>query len=127
MADWVTPQFWLSLALAAMGCTGLLLAGRGKWYGWAIGFLAQPVWAVYAIVSGGYGLILTSVLYAVVYWQNLMKWRKEVQQMSLTKHGRGEIIPEDDDLTKQSAKGWSKDDQEALAEENADADGGPKS
>jgi len=75
-----TPQFWLSLVLAAAGCSGLLLAGRGKAVGWLIGLLIQPVWAIYGVISGGYGLILTSLLYAVVYWRNLTKWKHEQRE-----------------------------------------------
>lgn len=68
--------FWLSLVLAAMGCAGLLLAGKGKWYGWGIGLAVQPVWATYAIVTKGYGLLLTCLMYGTVYSRNLLRWRR---------------------------------------------------
>lgn len=72
--------FWLSLVLAAFGCTGLILAGRGKWYGWGVGLAVQPVWATYAIVTKGYGLLLTCLMYGFVNGRNLWKWRKDQQQ-----------------------------------------------
>jgi len=115
-----TPQFWLSLVLAVAGCTGIILAGRGKVVGWVIGLAIQPVWAVFAIVSGGYGLLLTCLMYGTVYWINIVKWRKEVTAVGLTKHGHGEILPEPDETQKTA----SKDDGllEDLAKENEDAD-----
>lgn len=69
--------FWLSLLLAIVGCTGMILAGRGMWQGWMLGLCAQPIWAAFAIVSKGYGLLLTCAMYGTVYWRNLAKWRRE--------------------------------------------------
>jgi hypothetical protein len=72
----VTAAFWLSLVLAAAGCTAMLLAGRHMWQGWAIGLAVQPVWAVFAVVTKGYGLLATSVMYGVVYGRNLRVARR---------------------------------------------------
>lgn len=69
--------FWLSIVLALAGCTGLILAGRGKWYGWAIGLAVQPVWVIFGIVTKGYGLCLTALMYGYVYTKNLLAWRKK--------------------------------------------------
>lgn len=69
--------FWLSIVMAVAGCTGLLLAGRGHWQGWALGLAVQPVWAVFAIVTKGYGLLITCVMYGAVYGKNLWQWRKK--------------------------------------------------
>lgn len=69
--------FWLSLVLSASSCAGLLLAGRGKWQGWAIGLAGQPVWAAFAIVSKGYGLLLTVAIYTPMYFVNLRRWRRD--------------------------------------------------
>lgn len=68
--------FWLSMVLAVTGCTGMVLAGRGMWQGWALGLAAQPVWAAFAIVSKGYGLLLTCLMYGSVYGRNLYRWRR---------------------------------------------------
>lgn len=69
--------FWLSIVLAAASCSGLVLAGRGRWQGWAVGLATQPVWAWFAIVTKSYGLLLVGVMYTTVYTKNLIKWRKE--------------------------------------------------
>ena len=66
----------LSLVLATAGCTGLLLAGRGRWQGWALGLAVQPVWAVFAVVTKAYPLLLTCLMYGTVYSSNLIKWRR---------------------------------------------------
>lgn len=82
--------FWLSLILAAAGCTGLVLAGRGMWQGWAIGLAVQPVWAAFAIVTKGYGLLLTCLMYGTVYAQNLLRWRRSAtaqEGLALTTEG----------------------------------------
>ncbi len=67
----------LSLILAAAGCAGLILAGRGYWQGWAIGLAVQPVWAVFAVVTEAYGLLITAAMYAYVYGTNLARWLRE--------------------------------------------------
>jgi hypothetical protein len=72
----VNFAFYLSLVLAAFACTGLLLAGSGKWYGWAVGLAAQPAWATYAIVTKGYGLLITCLMYGGVNGWNLWRWWK---------------------------------------------------
>ena len=69
--------FILSLVMATAGCAGLVLAGKGRWEGWAIGLAVQPVWAVFAIVTKGYGLLITCVMYGSVYFRNLRKWRRD--------------------------------------------------
>ena len=69
--------FWLSLVLAVTGCTGMVLAGRGMWQGWALGLCAQPIWAAFGIVTKGYGLLLTCLMYGTVYYRNLAKWRRQ--------------------------------------------------
>lgn len=68
---------WLSFILAIFGCLGLILAGRGMWQGWAIGVAIQPVWALFAIITKGYGLLIICIMYGAVYANNLVKWRRE--------------------------------------------------
>lgn len=72
--------FWLSIVLAASSCFGLLLAGRGKWQGWAVGLATQPVWAWFALVTKSYGLLLVGVMYTSVYAKNLWKWKKDTKR-----------------------------------------------
>lgn len=76
--------FWLSIVLAASSCTGLIVAGRGRWQGWAIGLATQPVWASYALITKGYGLLLTCAMFTTVYTKNLIKWIKEARPEQTT-------------------------------------------
>lgn len=69
--------FWLSMVMALAGCVGLVLAGRGKWYGWAVGLAVQPVWFLFGILTEGYGLCLSALMYGSVYVTNLIRWREE--------------------------------------------------
>jgi len=72
----MTAAFWLSVVLACTGCAGLALAGRGKWQGWALGLAVQPVWAAFAVITKGYGLLVSCVLYGAVYTRNLTVSRR---------------------------------------------------
>lgn len=74
----MTAAFLLSLVLAAGGCLGMLLAGRGMWQGWAVGLVMQPLWAVFAIATGSYGLLLTCLMYGTVFGRNLYRSRQPV-------------------------------------------------
>lgn len=64
-----------SAVLAAVGIAGLLLAGRGRWEGWAVGLGAQVLWVVYALVTQQWGFIASAVAYGVVYGTNAWRWR----------------------------------------------------
>ena len=66
-----------SFILAAVGITGLLLAGRKSVWGWAIGVGAQVLWIAYALATRQYGFILTAVAYGIVYGINWWTWFKE--------------------------------------------------
>lgn len=64
-----------SYLLAAVGILGLLLAGRRRAIGWAIGFGAQALWVIYAIVTDQPGFIVSALAYAAVYARNWWVWR----------------------------------------------------
>lgn len=70
----------LSIVLATTGCLGLLLAGKGKWQGWAIGLAAQPVWAAFAIETKAWGLLVSCLMYGTVYGKNLLAWRRSAAE-----------------------------------------------
>lgn len=70
--------FWLSVGIALTGAGGLWLAGRGMWQGWLVGLLGQPVWFAFGIVTHGYGVCLTCLIYGTVYTRNLLAWRRRV-------------------------------------------------
>jgi membrane protein implicated in regulation of membrane protease activity len=72
-------QLW-SWALMAVGVTGLFLAGRGGWLGWAIGIFAQLLWFVYALVTKQYGFIVSAIAYGVVNVINLRKALKRQRE-----------------------------------------------
>lgn len=42
--------------------------------------------------------------------------------MGITKFGTGEVLPEKDDNSKTAAKDWSAEDEQALKQENEQAD-----
>lgn len=66
-----------SVALAVIGIFGIWLAGRKSKWGWAIGFFAQVLWFIFALVTKQYGFILSAVAYGWVYANNYLKWKKE--------------------------------------------------
>lgn len=63
--------FWMSLGMSVLGCSGFLLAGKGKWYGWGLNLAGQPIWVVFSIVTHGYALLISSFLYSWVFYKNL--------------------------------------------------------
>lgn len=69
-------MYW-SYVLAAVGLTGLWLAGSGKKIGWMVGAGAQILWFVYAITTEQYGFIATSVAYAIVYIRGAIKQKEK--------------------------------------------------
>lgn len=73
-----------SYVLTAVGVLGLLLAGSRKRVGWALGLAAQPLWAIYAVVTGQWGFIVSAVVYGGVYLRNWLKWRREAQRVSFS-------------------------------------------
>jgi hypothetical protein len=64
-----------SYALAAVGLTGLWLAGSGKALGWMVGVGAQAIWIAYAVATRQYGFIITAVAYGFVYLRGGLKAR----------------------------------------------------
>jgi hypothetical protein len=70
---------YLSLIMAISGCLGLIFAGKGKWYGWAINLASQPVWIIFGIITHGYFLCVAAVMYGAVFIRNI--------RLSLTQPG----------------------------------------
>ena len=67
---------WWSWLLTAWGITGLILAGRRRAVGWAIGLSAQGAWIAYAIATHQWGFIVSALAYSVVYLRNWLSWRQ---------------------------------------------------
>lgn len=65
----MTGLLW-SIALAAIGITGLWLAGSQRRLGWALGLSAQLLWIVYGITTAQYGFIASALAYGFVYARN---------------------------------------------------------
>jgi hypothetical protein len=65
-----------SLILAIVGITGLYLAGKKLWAGWAIGVGAQFLWIIYAVVTSQWGFIVSALAYGWVYTTNWLKWMR---------------------------------------------------
>ena len=62
-----------SFILAAVGITGLFIAGKNNHWGWAIGLGAQLLWLAYALTTQQWGFIATALAYGWVYSLNF--WR----------------------------------------------------
>lgn len=69
-------QLW-SWILTAVGVTGLYIAGRKSWVGWAIGLCAQVLWVAYALSTRQFGFLVSAGAYGWVYAKNLRAWRKQ--------------------------------------------------
>lgn len=67
----------LSWVLGFSSLPGLWLAGRHDWRGWALMLATEPVWAWFAILTHGWGILLAAVAYSAVSIWNIMKWRRE--------------------------------------------------
>ena len=65
-----------SFALSAIGVLGIYLAGKKSAWGWLIGFSAQGLWVVFALVTGQYGFIISAIAYGTIYGKNWLAWRK---------------------------------------------------
>lgn len=70
------PQYW-SWLLAAVGVTGLWLAGSRRALGWQIGLGVQVLWIAYAITTAQWGFIASALAFAAVNLRNLIKWKRE--------------------------------------------------
>ncbi|MEU5963869.1 hypothetical protein ABZ777_21925 [Micromonospora parva] len=69
----MNPQLW-SWLLMAVGVTGLYLAGKRSWTGWAVGLAAQLLWLAYAITSEQWGFLVSCFAYGAIYIRNLRAW-----------------------------------------------------
>ena len=67
-----------SFVLAAVGITGLWIAGRGgphAWIGWAVGVASQALWASYSIATWQLGFLFSCGAYGAVHILNLRRVR----------------------------------------------------
>ena len=64
-----------SWVLATVGVTGMVIAGRNIWWGWALNLGNELLWIIFAVVTKQYGFILMAVGYGAVYAHNAHNWK----------------------------------------------------
>ncbi|MGX4655707.1 hypothetical protein ACWCHM_18600 [Micromonospora sp. SCSIO 07396] len=69
----MNPQVW-SWLLMAVGVTGLYLAGRRSWTGWAVGLAGQTLWLAYSLITEQWGFLVSCFVYGAIYLRNLRAW-----------------------------------------------------
>lgn len=70
-----------SVILGLAGILGQLLMSRRPIAGWTIALLNQPLWVLFAILTGSYGLLLMTPGYLLAAAINL---RKAIQTKTVT-------------------------------------------
>lgn len=66
----------------AWGVAGLVLAGRRRAIGWAVGLSAQGAWIAYAVATQQWGFIVSALVCAAVYGRNWLTWRRDEHERS---------------------------------------------
>jgi hypothetical protein len=75
VSSWVTdtrlgaPLYW-AWVLTGLQVLALWAAGRRCWWAWLLGAGVQPVWIVYAVLTGQLGFVLGCVVSAAVQVRN---------------------------------------------------------
>jgi len=64
-----------SWVLSLLGILCTVLIGKKYWWAWLISNCVNVLWIIFSITTKQYGFLLTSVVYAVLYWNNMVKWR----------------------------------------------------
>ncbi len=59
-----------------MGFVAMLLAGKKRRIGWALGFWSEFAWATWATYDHAYGIYPWCVIWSVVYARNWWLWRQ---------------------------------------------------
>lgn len=67
----------LSLILGIVGVTGQIVTSRNPRIGWAISLANQPLWIVFALTTGQYGLLLLTAGFTAAAALNLRRARRE--------------------------------------------------
>jgi hypothetical protein len=63
------PLYW-AWVLTGLQVVALWAAGRGRWWAWLLGAGVQPVWIVYAVLTGQIGFVPGCVVSAAVQLHN---------------------------------------------------------
>lgn len=63
-----------SAVLTVVGVLGLYLAGRKNRLGWLLNLGAQVLWMIYAVQTGQWPFVVSSLAYSWVYLKNYRTW-----------------------------------------------------
>lgn len=66
------PPYW-AWALTGIQVVALWAAGRKRWWAWLLGAGVQPVWIVYALLTGQVGFIPGCLVSAAVQVYNFLR------------------------------------------------------
>jgi uncharacterized YccA/Bax inhibitor family protein len=66
------PLYWAWL-LTGLQVVALWAAGRRQWWAWLLGAGVQPVWIIYAILTGQLGFVPGCLLSAAVQVHNFLR------------------------------------------------------
>lgn len=78
VSSWTTdsrlgaPLYWAWI-LTGLQVIALWAAGRRRWWAWLLGAGVQPVWIVYAILTGQLGFVPGCLVSAAVQLRNFLK------------------------------------------------------
>jgi hypothetical protein len=84
-------SYW-GWVLSSLGVLGMILAGKKRWEGWAIGLVSEGLWMVYAIVTHQLGFVLGALAYGGVFTKNLLSWKRTSDEMTRRSAVPGWII-----------------------------------
>lgn len=68
---------WVLFLFELVGISGMWLVGKKLWYGWAIVLVHSVPWFIYSLSYGKPGFIAMSVMWWIVNFLNMNKWRRE--------------------------------------------------
>ena len=80
------PAAW-AWVLTGTQLLGLWVAGRRLPSGWLVGFVAQPGWIVYALLSGQLGFVPGCVLSAGVHLATYLRQTRRRENVEVLSHG----------------------------------------
>jgi hypothetical protein len=67
---------YFSYILGGISCVVLWMMGNKNRMALVIGALSQILWVTYSIYLKQYGLIISAILYFIVYIRNYIEWSK---------------------------------------------------
>lgn len=76
---------WWSWLLAAIGLSGVFLAGNSRKLGWAIGVGVQVLWLAYAVTSRQWGFLVSAIGYGGMYGRNWWRWHRAEQAAEIAR------------------------------------------